>query len=363
MDRFDDSVKLRIGVVCYPTFGGSGVLATELGMQLARDGHQVHFIASEMPVKLDTELPGLFFHKVTFNSYPLFQYDPYEIALTSKIVAVAKAFDLQLLHVHYALPHASAAYFAKQILEKEGLRLPFVTTLHGTDITVVGKDAAFAPVIAYSINHSDIVTSVSESLKADTLSTFDIDREIVVIPNFVCNAKYENRNAMPCHRDVYAPTGESIIMHISNFRKVKRIDDILKSFQLVRAKVPCKLLLIGDGPERIKMEELSVELGVQDSVIFIGEIKDTEVALCAADVFVLASEKESFGLAVLEAMAASVPVVSTDSGGIPEVNIHGESGFLSSVGDIVSMADHIIELISNEGLRQQMAQKAKERAL
>lgn len=353
--------RLKIGVVCYPTFGGSGVIATELGGELAKKGHELHFITSSQPVKLDVFSHNVYFHEVAVKKYPLFKYDPYEIALTSKIVDIARHEALDIIHVHYALPHASAAYMAKQILKAEGLSLPVVTTLHGTDITLVGKDPAFAPVIAFSINQSDVVTSVSESLKADTYKHFKVSSEIEVVSNFVCVEKYRSRNEA-CKKSVFAPNGERIVMHISNFRKVKRIQDIIKAFELVVKKIPSKLLLIGDGPEREHMELLVRSLGLEKNVVFIGAIKEVEAALCAADVFMLASESESFGLVALEAMAASVPVLSTNSGGLPEVVLDGETGFLNDVGDFVQMAANCIALLENEKLRVEMSQKAFQRA-
>lgn len=353
--------KLKIAVVCYPTFGGSGVIATELGAYMAKQGHELHFITSSQPVKLDVFTHNVFFHEVSVKKYPLFKYEPYEIALTSKIVDIAKHESLDIIHVHYALPHASAAYMAKQILKAQGIDLPIVTTLHGTDITLVGKDPAFEPVITFSINQSDVVTAVSQSLKNDTLTHFKVENEISVVNNFVCVEKYKNRNEV-CRKKFFAPNGEKILMHISNFRKVKRIQDIVKAFAIVQEKVPSKLLLIGDGPERSNVEVLVRELDLQKSVQFIGEIKEVESALCAADLFVLASESESFGLAALEAMAASVPVISTNTGGLPEVNIHAETGFLSAVGDFEKMASNILELLLNDDKRTLFSKNAFIRA-
>jgi N-acetyl-alpha-D-glucosaminyl L-malate synthase BshA len=349
--------KLKVGVVCYPSYGGSGVIATELGAYLASQGHEMHFITSSQPVKLNVFSENIFFHEVSFNNYPLFRYDPYEIALTSKIVETVKREKLDLIHVHYALPHASAAYFAKQILEAEGLKLPIVTTLHGTDITLVGKDPSFEPVITFSINGSDAVTTVSESLKTDTLQYFKVTKEVKVVSNFVCVDKYKDRKE-DCNKKQFAPNGEKLLIHISNFRKVKRIQDVVRTFYEVGKKISCKLLLIGDGPEKGGVEKLVSELGIEQSVIFTGAIKDTETALCMADLFLLASDTESFGLVALEAMAASVPVVSTNSGGLPVVNIHGETGLLNDVGDYHQMASNALEILKDELVHNEYKRRA-----
>ncbi len=338
--------KLKVGVVCYPSYGGSGVIATELGSYLASEGHEMHFITSSQPVKLNVFSANLYFHEVSFKDYPLFKYDPYEIALTSKIVETAKKEKLDLIHVHYALPHASAAYFAKKILESQGVFLPIVTTLHGTDITLVGKDPSFEPVITFSINGSDTVTTVSESLKVDTLKHFEVKKDVKVVPNFVCVSKYDEV-AEDCNKKQFAPNGEKIMMHISNFRKVKRIQDLVRSFHLVQKEIPSKLLLIGDGPERVVVERLVEELGISKKVVFTGTIKETETALCMADLFMLSSQTESFGLVALEAMAASVPVVCTNSGGLSEVVTHGETGLLSDVGDYKKMASNAIAILGD----------------
>lgn len=353
--------KLKVGIVCYPSYGGSGVIATELGSYLATLGHEMHFITSSQPVKLDVFSENIFFHEVSFKNYPLFKYDPYEIALTSKIVEVAKNESLDVLHVHYALPHASAAYFAKKILKTEGFELPVVTTLHGTDITLVGKDPSFAPVITFSINESDVVTTVSESLKKDTLTHFKVQQEINVLSNFVCVEKYQKKD-VACKKSVFAAKGEKILMHISNFRKVKRIHDIVKSFAIVAQEVPSKLLLIGDGPERMSVEKLVRELKLDHKVVFTGAVKDTHTALCVADLFLLASESESFGLVALEAMAAGVPVVCTDSGGLPEVVKHQETGLLSPVGDYQQMAKNALEILKTPVVHKQFKEKALRRA-
>ena len=354
--------KLKIGVVCYPTFGGSGVIATELGKELAKQGHEIHFITSSQPVKLDIFAHNIYFHEVSVNDYPLFRYQPYEIALTSKIVDIARHENLDLVHVHYAIPHASAAYLAKQILATEGIKLPIITTLHGTDITLVGKDPAFEPVITFSLNQSDFVTTVSQSLKDDTYRHFKVNKDIHVVHNFVSVEKYQNQNEV-CKKNIFAPNGEKIMVHISNFRKVKRIQDIVQTFKLVKQEIPCKLLLIGDGPERASMERLARELEVEHDIYFIGEIKETEAVLCAADLFLLASDSESFGLAALEAMAAKVPVVSTNTGGLPEVNIHGETGYLNNVGDYQQMAQNCLKILKNDILHKKLSQNAYEQAL
>jgi N-acetyl-alpha-D-glucosaminyl L-malate synthase BshA len=353
--------KLKVGVVCYPSYGGSGIIATELGSYLAKQGHEMHFITSSQPVKLNVFSENIYFHEVSFKNYPLFKYDPYEIALTSKIVETAKKEKLDLIHVHYALPHASAAYLAKMILEADGISLPIVTTLHGTDITLVGKDPSFEPVITFSINGSDAVTTVSESLKKDTLQHFKVENEISVVSNFVCVNKYRDR-VDDCNKRNFAPNGEKILMHISNFRSVKRIQDIVRAFCEVRKQLSCKLLLIGDGPEKTMVEQLVVKLKLEDSVVFTGALKDTETALSMADLFLLASETESFGLVALEAMAASVPVVSTNSGGLPEVNVHGETGLLNDVGDVRQMATNILTILKDDETHAKYKKKAFERA-
>lgn len=343
---------MKIGIVCYPTYGGSGVVATELGKALASRGHQVHFITSSQPVRLDIFANNIYYHEVSISSYPLFKYQPYEIALTSKLVDVVKHEGLDLLHVHYAIPHASAAYMAKQILLSEGINVPIITTLHGTDITLVGKDPSFEPVITFSINNSDAVTTVSHSLKEDTLKHFKVTKEIDVIHNFVCNKKYEPK-IEECKKKTFAPNGEKILMHISNFRKVKRIEDILRSFEIINNTIPSKLILIGDGPERYSLEELARKLKINKNVYFLGKVKEVESALCVADLFMMASEQESFGLSALEAMAAGVPVVSTNTGGLPEVNFAGETGLLNDVGDYKKMAENAIEILKDESVYNQ----------
>jgi len=338
---------MKIGIVCYPTFGGSGVVATELGKALAFKGHEVHFITYSQPVRLELFVKNIYYHEVAVSDYPLFDYTPYELVLTSKLADVAKYEKLDLLHVHYAIPHASAAYMAREILKSKGIHVPFITTLHGTDITLVGRDASFEPVITFAINQSDAVTAVSQSLKEDTGTHFHIDCDIKVIPNFICLDIY-NRDGDEQLKRQHAPNGEKILMHISNFRKVKRVEDIVRVFEKVRKKIPSKLILVGDGPERYKVQALCTKLGVCDDVKLLGKVKTTETVLSIADLFLLTSETESFGLAALEAMASGVPVISTNTGGLPEVNIHGFSGMLSNVGDIDDMAKNAIQILDDD---------------
>jgi L-malate glycosyltransferase len=353
---------MNIGIVCYPTFGGSGVVATELGKALAKKGHKVHFIAYSLPFRLNLFSENLFYHEVSVNDYPLFEYQPYESALASKIVDVAVYERLDVLHVHYAIPHASAAYFAQQILKSRKMYLPYITTLHGTDITLVGRDPSFEPVIRFSLNNSDAITSVSESLRKDTLSTFKIDNKIDVIPNFINFEDYTDIKTQ-CHKENYAPEGEKIMVHVSNFRKVKRVEDVLKVFDKVRQKVPTKLILVGDGPERPAIEKLCRELNTCKDIYSLGRINNPVEILSIADLFILPSETESFGLAALEAMAVKVPVISTNTGGLPEVNVHGETGFLSNVGDVDDMAANTIKLFSDEKLLNKFKENAYKKAL
>jgi L-malate glycosyltransferase len=350
---------MKIGIVCYPTFGGSGVVATELGMALASNGHQVHFITYDMPVRLEKTLENVFYHEVRVSDYPLFDYQPYELVLTSKLVDVVKYEKLDLLHVHYAIPHASAAYMARQILRSEGINIPYITTLHGTDITLLGKDESFEPVITFAINESDAVTAVSESLRQDTLKHFKVNREIKAIPNFICIEEYN----VPVNEQLkrsFAPGGEKILTHISNFRSVKRVDDVVKVFELVRKKLPSKLLLVGDGPERSHVEKLCRESGISSDVIILGKMKQTIDILRLSDLFLLTSETESFGLAALEALAAGVPVVSTNTGGIPEVNQDGFSGYLSNVGDVSKMANDAVTILGDQNIHEQFRKNALE---
>lgn len=337
---------MRIGIVCYPTFGGSGVVATELGMALAEKGHTVHFITYDRPVRL-RDHPNVHYHEVRVSDYPLFDYQPYELVLTSKLVDVAKFEGLDLLHVHYAIPHASAAWMAQRILASEGVRLPFITTLHGTDITLVGRDPSFEPVITFSMERSDAVTAVSESLKRDTYEHFPLKRDVVVVPNFVCVDQYKHAHD-PKLRTLYAPNGEKLVVHVSNFRAVKRVDDVISMFRHLRKRIPVRLLLIGDGPERQRLETMCRHHGTCDVIQFMGKMTRPEEVMASCDLFALTSESESFGLAALEAMACGVPVVSTDTGGLPEVNIHGLSGLLSPVGDTEAMAENAFEILKDE---------------
>lgn len=340
---------MKIGIVCYPTFGGSGVVATELGIGLAKKGHKVHFITYSQPTRLDFFNENLFYHEVDIRSYPLFQYPPYELALASKMVDVVKYEKLDLLHVHYAIPHASAAVMAKQILKSEGIEIPIVTTLHGTDITLVGKDPSYEPVVTYSINRSDGVTAVSENLKKDTYKHFNITREIRVIPNFIDLKKFKKQRK-DHFKTAICPNGEKLIVHTSNFRKVKRVDDVIRVFEKVGNKVPARLLLVGDGPERAHIETLCRQLNIYDEVRFLGKLEAVEEVLSVADLFLMPSEKESFGLAALEAMACEVPFISSNAGGIPELNIDGVTGFTCHVGDIEAMTRHALHVLSDENL-------------
>jgi N-acetyl-alpha-D-glucosaminyl L-malate synthase BshA len=352
---------MKIGIVCYPTFGGSGVVATELGIALAQKGHEVHFITYSQPVRLDFFSDRIFYHEVSVSDYPLFDFQPYELVLTSKLVDVVEHEKLDLLHVHYAIPHASAAYMAKQILASKGIHIPFITTLHGTDITLVGRDPSFEPVITFAINESDAVTAVSESLKQDTYSHFAVSREIKVIPNFI-NLKEYNLPHPDCSRSMYASANERIMIHISNFRKVKRVEDVLRVFEKVRREVPVKLILVGDGPERNNVERLCRELDTCSDIRMLGKVTNPEQVLSISDLFLLTSETESFGLAALEAMAAKVPVISTNTGGQPEVNIQGVTGYLSNVGDIDDMAKHAISILRDEKTLAQFKENAYRQA-
>jgi len=354
-------MKMKIGIVCYPTFGGSGVVATELGKGLATRGHEVHFISYSQPVRLDYFSENIFFHEVSVLKYPLFEHEPYETALASKMVDIVKSAHLDLLHVHYAIPHASAAMLAKMILKEQGIDIPVITTLHGTDITLVGREATFEPVVSWSINHSDGVTAVSESLKRDTLSNFHISREIKVIPNFIDFTRF-SKQPREHFKTAIAPQGERILVHTSNFRKVKRVEDVVRVFALVAKEIPARLLLIGDGPERSHIEKICREHETCDKVTFLGKQEAIEEIMSICDLFLLTSESESFGLAALEAMACEVPVVSSNAGGIPEVNIHGVTGFLSNVGDVEDMAKHAIALLSDEDMLSRFRRQALEQA-
>jgi N-acetyl-alpha-D-glucosaminyl L-malate synthase BshA len=352
---------MKIGIVCYPTFGGSGVLATELGKALADKGYIVHFITYQQPVRLDSFHPNIFYHEVTVPTYPLFDFPPYESALSSTLVDVISNEGLDLLHVHYAIPHASSAYLANQILRKTGKNIPFITTLHGTDITLVGKDKMYESVVTFSINESDAITAVSEDLKEETLRSFVIEKEIHVIPNFVDIKRFSQSNKEH-FKKMLAPNGEKILAHVSNFRKVKRVEDVIRTFHKIHKELPCKLLMIGDGPERQSMEQLCRELGTCDDVRFLGKQEKLEEILSITDLFLLPSAYESFGLAALEAMGCQVPVISSNAGGIPEINIHGVTGFLTEVGDVEAMANYSLELLTNEVKLAQFKQNAWQQA-
>jgi N-acetyl-alpha-D-glucosaminyl L-malate synthase BshA len=340
---------MKIGIVCYPTFGGSGVVATELGKGLAKLGHEIHFITYRQPTRLDFFSENLFYHEVDIKSYPLFEHAPYELALASKMVSVVKYEQLDLLHVHYAIPHASAAYMAKQILKTQGIEIPVITTLHGTDITLVGKDPSYEPVVTFSINQSDGVTSVSEDLKRETYAHFDVTRDIEVIPNFIDLDRFK-RLKKEHFKTAICPNGEKLLVHTSNFRKVKRIEDVIQVFFEVRKSIPAKLLLVGDGPERDRMERLCRELGTSDDTRFLGKLEAVEEVLSVADLFLMPSEKESFGLAALEAMACEVPILSSNAGGIPELNINGVTGFVSNIGDVQDMKEKALFILDEKNL-------------
>lgn len=352
---------MKIGIVCYPTFGGSGVLATELGKALAEKGHAVHFITYQQPVRLSGFYTNIFYHEVRVPHYPLFDYPPYETTLASTMVDVVLNNDLDILHVHYAIPHASAAYMAKQILKKKGKDIPVITTLHGTDITLVGKDKTFEPVVTFSINESDAITAVSENLKKETYKNFGVEKEIEVIYNFV-DAERFSKKPLDAFKKVLAPNSEKIIAHASNFRKVKRVNDIIKIFYEINKAIPSKLLMVGDGPDRPDAEELCRELNIYDEVRFLGKQQEMEEILAISDLFVLTSEYESFGLSALEAMAAGVPVLSTNAGGLPEINIHGSTGYMANVGDVKELSRLGIDLLKNEQQLTTFKKNAKEHA-
>jgi len=352
---------MRIGIVCYPTFGGSGVLATELGKALADKGHQVHFITYQQPVRLNEFNANIFYHEVRVPTYPLFDYPPYETALASTMVDVITNNNLELLHVHYAIPHASAAYMAKKILEGEGKKIPVITTLHGTDITLVGRDKTYAPVVTFSINQSDAITAVSSNLREETYKNFPIRKNIEVIRNFV-DVKRFRKKPIDAFRKVIAPDNERIITHASNFRRLKRVDDVVKIFAEINQAIKSKLLLVGDGPERPMAEALCRDLGICDDVRFVGRQEQIEEILAISDLFLLPSDYESFGLAALEAMAAGVPVISSNAGGLPEININGKTGFLSNVGNVPEMAANAITLLQDDGLLEQFKNNAREQA-
>jgi N-acetyl-alpha-D-glucosaminyl L-malate synthase BshA len=350
---------MRIGIVCYPTFGGSGVVATELGMALADKGHEVHFVTYNQPVRLDFISHDLHFHEVLMEEYPLFQYQPYELALSTKLVEVVSKYNLEILHVHYAIPHAYAAYMAKMMLKEKGIDIKVVTTLHGTDITLVGSHPSYKTAVEFSINNSDVVTSVSESLKQDTLRLFTITNEIKVVHNFIDTEKYDRESQNECQRIAVAKPEERILTHISNFRPVKRIEDVVKIFYNVQKEIPAKLLMVGEGPEKRNAELLVKKLGIADSVIFLGNSHEIAKILCYTDVFLLPSKSESFGLSALEAMAAETAIISTNTGGLPEVNVHGVTGYLSNLGDVEDMAKNAVSILKNDAILLRFKANAK----
>jgi len=352
---------MKIGIVCYPTFGGSGVVATELGIELSKKGHEIHFITYSQPVRLDALSSNLHYHEVNVPDYPLFKYEPYELALSSKLYDVVSKYEIDVLHVHYAIPHAYAAYMAKKILNENGYEIPIVTTLHGTDITLVGNHPFYKPAVTFSINKSDIVTCVSKSLMEDTRQFFGIEREIKVIPNFIDIDKYSALHNT-CEKNVIAQGDEKIIVHISNFRPLKRIIDVIKIFEKINSKINSKLIMVGDGPEKKKAKDYLRKNNLKNRVIFVGKTNEVDQILCSSDLFLLPSEKESFGLAALEAMALKVPVVSTNTGGLPELNINGNSGYTSDIGDIDSMASNAIKILSDKSLKKKYRSQAFENA-
>lgn len=348
---------MKIAIVCYPTFGGSGVVATELGIALAERGHEVHFITYKQPVRLDLLNNNIHFHEVNIPDYPLFKYQPYELALSSKLVDTVRQFQIEVLHVHYAIPHAYAGYMAKKMLQEEGVFIPMITTLHGTDITLVGKHPFYKPAVTFSINKSDIVTSVSENLKQNTNEIFDVETEIEVIPNFIDKKKYSS-GYTDCQRSLMANDDEKIVTHISNFRKVKRIPDVIAIFYKIQEKMPAKLIMVGEGPEKEKAEQLCEKLRIKDKVVFLGNSNEIDRILCFSDLFLLPSETESFGLAALEAMINKVPVISSNTGGIPEVNKHRITGFLSKIGNTNEMAANAIKILEDEEILEQFKNDA-----
>lgn len=353
---------MKIGILCYPTYGGSGIVATELGMALANKGYEVHFISSALPARLDITNPNIFFHKVNVQTYPLFQYQPYDIALSSMIYRVVNLYKLDLLHAHYAIPYAYAAFTAKQMLKEEGKDIPLVTTLHGTDITLVGQHPSYKHAVEFSINQSDTITSVSESLKKDTLQLFKIKKEIEVITNFIDNDEFKSNEV--CQRRQFATDDEKIMIHVSNLRPVKRVEEVLQIFRNVNAKVKSMLIIIGEGPDMEKITQFLEEYPeLIGKVRLLGKVNDLYRILQLSDVFLLPSEQESFGLAALEAMAAETPVISSNAGGIPEVNIQGETGFLAEIGNVEAMTNYTIKLLSDETLLAKMKKNAKEQAL
>ena len=348
---------MKIAIVCYPTFGGSGVIATELGMSLAKKGHVIHFISYKRPVRLDLDDENIFFHEVHVPKYPLFHYQPYELALSSMLVELVKLYQIDLLHVHYAIPHAYAACMAKHMLLEQGIKIPLVTTLHGSDITLVGSHPFYKPAVTYSINNSDLITTVSKSLQKDTFSYFNIHKEIRIIPNFI-NVSYYNSIKIDCNRNDYASDGEMIISHVSNFRPVKRVLDVIESFNKISKIIPAKLMMIGDGPDKTKAEKLAFEYGLLDKVKFLGKTQEVAEILCFSDLMILPSQTESFGLAALEAMISSTPVISTNSGGLPELNVHGKTGFLVEIGDIDAISKYSVKILSDKKALIKMKKEA-----
>ena len=348
---------MKIAIVCYPTFGGSGVIATELGMSLAKKGHVIHFISYKRPVRLDLDDENIFFHEVHVPKYPLFHYQPYELALSSMLVELVKLYQIDLLHVHYAIPHAYAACMAKHMLLEQGIKIPLVTTLHGSDITLVGSHPFYKPAVTYSINNSDFITTVSKSLQKDTFSFFNIHKEIRIIPNFI-NVSYYNSIKIDCNRNDYASDGEMIISHVSNFRPIKRVLDVIESFNKISKIIPSKLMMIGDGPDKTKAEKLAFEYGLLDKVKFLGKTQEVAEILCFSDLMILPSQTESFGLAALEAMISSTPVISTNSGGLPELNVHGKTGFLVEIGDIDAISKYSVKILSDKKALIKMKKEA-----
>nr|WP_299381484.1 N-acetyl-alpha-D-glucosaminyl L-malate synthase BshA [Allomuricauda sp.] len=348
---------MKIAIVCYPTFGGSGVVATELGIALAERGHEIHFITYKQPVRLELLGNNIHFHEVHVPEYPLFHYQPYELALSSKLVDTVKFYGIELLHVHYAIPHAYAGYMAKKMLQEEGIFIPMITTLHGTDITLVGKHPFYKPAVTFSINKSDVVTSVSEALKQNTIDTFDIEKEVEVIPNFIDRTKY-SQDYTDCQRSLMANDDERIITHISNFRKVKRIPDVINIFYKIQQEIPAKLMMVGEGPEKEYAEQQCDDLGIKEKVVFLGNSTEIDRILCFSDLFLLPSESESFGLAALEAMINRVAVVSSNTGGIPEVNKDGVSGYLADVGDVETMSSKSLEILRDDAVLHKFKENA-----
>ena len=348
---------MKIAIVCYPTFGGSGVIATELGMSLAKKGHVIHFISYKRPVRLDLDDENIYFHEVHVPKYPLFHYQPYELALSSMLVELVKLYQIDLLHVHYAIPHAYAASMAKHMLLEQGIKIPLVTTLHGSDITLVGSHPFYKPAVTYSINNSDLITTVSKSLQKDTFSFFNIHKEIQIIPNFI-NVSYYNSIEINCNRNDYASDEEMIISHVSNFRPVKRVLDVIESFNKISKIIPSKLMMIGDGPDKTKAEKLAYKYGLLDKVKFFGKTQEVAKILCFSDLMILPSQTESFGLAALEAMISSTPVISTNSGGLPELNIHGKTGFLVEIGDIDAISKYSVMILSDKKALIKMKKEA-----